>query len=160
MTQQSHARDIISVLDSAPDRQHSLPKGYIWNLWERSLLREPSVRVAVVLGAAASIRPHQTNQVSMATLYRLRGHALDCIRTALEDPERRSSDAMPVAVTSIAVCELYLAPKEAHDAHMQGLAQIMQIRGAALDPYFVEAISCIAGLEIKQLLHLNDVHCK
>lgn len=120
---------------------------------------EPSVRAAVVLGAAASIRPHQTNPVNLELLYRLRGHALGCIRAALEDPERRSSDAMLVAVTSIAICELYLAPKEAHDAHMRGLAQIMQIRGPVLDPGLVEAISCIAGLKINQLMHLNDVYC-
>jgi hypothetical protein len=112
-----------------------------------------------VLGAAASIRPHQTKPVNLELLYRLRGHALGCIRAALEDPERRSSDAMLVAVTSIAVCELYLAPKEAHDAHMRGLAQIMQIRGPVLDPGLVEAISCIAGLKINQLMHLNDVYC-
>jgi hypothetical protein len=136
-----------------------LPKGYIWALWERSLRLEPSVRAAVVLGAAASIRPHQANPVNLELLYRLRGHALCCIRAALEDPERRSSDAMLVAVTSIAVCELYLAPKEVHDAHMRGLAQIMQIRGPVLDPGLVEAISCIAGLKITELMHLNDVYC-
>ncbi|GAB7329568.1 hypothetical protein MBLNU13_g01327t2 [Cladosporium sp. NU13] len=149
----------MSVLDSASEPQHPLPKGYIWSLWERSMSHEPSVGAAVVLGVVASIRPHQTNLVSMATLYQLRGHALGCIRAALEDPERRSSDAMLVAVTSIAVCELYLAPKDAHDAHMRGLAQLMQARGPVLDPGLVEAISCIAGLKINQLMHLNDVHC-
>ena len=56
-----------------------------------------------MLGAAASIRPHQTNPVNLALLYQLRGHAVGCIRAALEDPERRFSDAMLVAVTSIAV---------------------------------------------------------
>jgi hypothetical protein len=42
---------------------------------------------------------------------------------------------------------------------MRGLAQIMQIRGPVLDPGLVEAISCIAGLKINQLMHLNDVYC-
>jgi hypothetical protein len=81
-------------------------------------------------------------------MFGLRGHAFGCIRAALEDPERCSSNAMLVAVTSIAVCELYLAPKEAYDAHMRGLAQIMQIRGPVLDAGLVEAISYIAGLKI------------
>ena len=118
---------------------------------------EPGVRAAAVLGEAASLRSQQANPICLATLYRLRGDTLSCIRTALEDADRRTSEAMLVAVTSMAVCDLWLAPKQAHDTHMRGLAQLMEARGTTVGPLLAEAISCVAAIKVTHVLHLNSV---
>lgn len=131
--------------------RYALPKGCMRALWETSLIISPAARAAVVLCSAAHLRLHQADPFRGVFLHRLRGHALSCIRTALDDPERCTSDAVLVAVISVAMSERLCGWQDNYAVHMRGLAQIRKARSATIDRTLEGILSCAWSIKWTQV---------
>lgn len=131
--------------------KYVLPKGCMRALWEASLLVDPAARAAVVLWSAANMRLYQADPSREVLLHRLRGYALRRIRTALDDPTRCTSDAVLVAVTSVAMSERLCGGGDDQAVHKRGLAQIREARGATMDSTLEGVLSCIWSLKMDQV---------
>jgi hypothetical protein len=138
-------------MESISEPQYALPPGYTRSLHNTSMRTEPAARAAVLLAAAANIRIHQPKPFDVACLYGLRGHALSCVRSALDDPERRNSDAIILAVSSIMVAELFFGRREDYEVHKRGLVQVRRARGAMVSKFMDEYLACICDVTIGQI---------
>lgn len=137
---------------TACEAEYTLPKGYMHTLWDASMRDDPAARATIVLCSAANIRLHQTNPFRQVFLLRFRGHTLSRIRTALGDPSRRTSDALLVAVTSMAISERLSGREEDYNVHMRALAQIRKFRGATIGKMLDGILSSSGSLKTSQML--------
>lgn len=132
LSSQQHFYKVIDIMASVSEPQHNLPTGYMHALWDTSSRIDPAARAAVLFGAAANVRVVQATAMKLSLLYVLRGYALKSIRTALDDPQRYASDAVLLAVTTVAQTEMLLGWQEDHEVHKRGLAQIRGVRGPTI----------------------------
>lgn len=86
------------------------------------------------------IRGSETHPKHLEHALRFRGYMIRRFNAELSDPVRRISDQMLVAVLMFAVHELHFVSAEAYHVHMNGLVQMINLRGGMAeigrtDPY-------------------------
>jgi hypothetical protein len=117
-----------------------VPDGYILSSWTTSMRVDLAARAAILFSAAVSFRLVQK------TPFHIR------IRPALGDPRRSNSDAILVAVTTVAQSELLCGWYEDCRVHQRGLAQIREARGPTVARFLHASISFIDDLSASELV--------
>jgi hypothetical protein len=144
--------DVVDVVAATSEPKQRLPQKYMVALRDATMRVDPAARAAILFSAAAKLRLNQANPFHPVFLYMLHSYALSCIRTSLDNPERHTSDAVLVAVSTIAQTELVCGWLEDHGVHKQGLAQIMEARGSTTTQALDVLLSSIDGITLPQIL--------
>jgi hypothetical protein len=129
-----------------------VPDGYILSSWTTSMRVDLAARAAILFSAAVSFRLVQKTPFHIRILHILRDYALRSIRAALGDPRRSNSDAILVAVTTVAQSELLCGWYEDCRVHQRGLAQIREARGPTVARFLHASISFIDDLSASELV--------
>ena len=148
---QAHFFKGFDAMAAECEHEGVLPEGCIRALWSASLIHDSAARAAIVLCSAAHMRFHQVDPFPEIYLHKLRGHILKCIRTALCEPKRCISDAMLVAVTSLAMSERLCGWHGDRAIHMRGLTRMIEARGVTMNKTVELALSCIWNLQMTQV---------
>jgi hypothetical protein len=87
----------------------------------------------------------------------LRSYALSCIRIAFDDPRTHASDAVLVAVSTLAQTESACGWLEDHEVHTQGLAQMMEARDPAMTQTLDALLSFTESITLPQILDWGSI---
>lgn len=141
---QDHFHKVTGTMASIREPQYALTEDYIRTTYYASMRVEPATRGAIILAAAAGIREHQQTPFPLGALGRIRGYALSCLRSALEDPNRCTSDAVITAVLNMTIHEhLHGRPSDS-EVHML-------LRGATMNERMVTMMACLTDVTHAEL---------
>lgn len=104
-------------------------KGLLKRKWFPLSMAEPAAFYTIMLMAAshhAVVNPAWADAFNLLTL---RGKAIAAINDALADPQRSSSDSTLSAVMKMASYEAIFGEEKFFHAHMNGLQQMVRLRG-------------------------------
>ena len=77
----------------------------------------------------SGVRYYRGEQGETADLLRLQGFVIDVIQSALEDPQRRVSDQLLLAVMIMALHEAIHGSPRVYYVHMEGFLRMLKMRG-------------------------------
>jgi hypothetical protein len=123
------------------ERKHSLPKGTLAKHLFASIETNPAARAAILLTALVSIRTCRQEPIRRAALFSMRGYAIRCLQTVMNDPEARYSGSTAMAIVSMGNFERYLGYEEVYQTHIQGLASWRDARRGSVDWALDEVLS-------------------
>jgi hypothetical protein len=149
---QDHFYDIVDVVTATSEPEPRLPQKYMVALLDTTIRVDPAARAAILFSATVRLRLNQASPFHPVFLYILHSYALSCIRTSLDDPRRHTSDAVLVAISTIAQTELVCEWLGDHGVHKQGLAQIMEARGSTMTQALDVLLSSIDSITLPQIL--------
>jgi hypothetical protein len=148
--------EVVDIVAATSEPKQRLPQKYMVALRDATMRVDPAARAAIFFSAAARVRLNQGSPFHPVFLYMLHSYALSCIRTSLNDPERHTSDAVLVAVSTIAQTELVCEWLEDHGIHKQGLSQIMEARGSTMTQALHVLLSSIDSITLPQILECSS----
>jgi hypothetical protein len=154
---QDHFYEVVDVVAATSEPKPGLTQKYMVALWDTGMRVDPAARAAIMFSAAAKLRLNQTNPFHPIFLYMLRSYALSCIRIALDDPKTYASDAVLVAVSTIAQTESVCGWLEDHEVHRQGLALIMKARDPAVAQALDALLSITDSITLPQILEWGNI---
>lgn len=93
------------------------------------IFTDPAPLHAVMLMAAANYGNLRGSRSHTVDILQLRGMAIREINTALEDPNRATSDQLIAAVAKMACYEALFGDRRIFNTHMTGLLRMVSLRG-------------------------------
>jgi hypothetical protein len=140
--------------------KYRIPQKHMVALWDTNMRVDPAARAAVLFSTATNLRLNQANPFRPVFLYILRSYALNCIQTALNDPERHASGALFVAVSTVAQTELVCGWLEDYEVHRQGLAHIREARDPTMALVLDDLLSFTDSITLPQILDWSFIKCR
>jgi hypothetical protein len=154
---QDHFYEVVDIVAATSEPKRRPTQKYLAALWDTRRRFDPAARAAILFSAAVKLRLNEANPFDPIFLYMLRSYALSCIRVALDNLKTHASDAVLVAVSTIAQTESVCGWPEDHKVHRQGLAQIMKARDPAMAQALVALLSFTDSITLPQILEWENI---
>lgn len=113
------------------DQRLGLPVDYRMQFVYPLLTTSPSLLAAQGIVLISMLRYLNRKPADSTALLRLRGFAIQSIQSALDDQTQHTSDVVITAVSLMATFEGLFGNDEHYRLNMQGLAQIVRLRGGS-----------------------------